>query len=268
MANEGSNDLIQFDGGALVADMLAEASAEHALELTQYAIEDGATINDHAVQQPRKLTLTLVQTESPLTTEPGFARLQQEISYQRIRAGSQTVEVPVAQKEFRPTSLLALTSGAQQALFGGPSSLRITGLKSDGPVTDEPLKVSVLAADGDVGRVNAFHEQLVALLDSVTPVQVTYKQRSYEAMVITSVTRTDSAGQFGAARFTLQLQQIATAETRLVELPPVPQATKKSNVGKVAPKPATPAQTEYASTSFRAVNGDDQAAAGVNAVTQ
>lgn len=233
---EGTNDLIQFDGGALVADMLAEASAEAALELTQYAIEDGSSINDHAVQAPRKLTLTLVQTESPIAPEPGFQQLQRELSYRAIAPGTQSAELPVAQKEFRPTSLLGLTDGVRSVLFGGPRALRITGWKSDQAVTEQPLKVSVLATDSDVGRVNAFHDQLIALLDSVIPVQVTYKQRSFPAMVITSVTRTDSAGQFGAARFTVQLQQVSTAESKIVELPPVPQATKKSNVGKKDPK--------------------------------
>lgn len=237
MANEGSNDLIQFDGGALVADILAEANSEDALELTRYAVEDGVVINDHAVIQPRKLTLTLVQTESPLTTVEGFSRLQQDLTYAKIEAGTQTVEVPVAQKEFRPTSLLALTGAVQSALFGGTAkTIRFTGMKAAAQYTDAPLKVTVLAANADVGRVNAFHEQLIALMLSVTPVQVTVKQRSHEAMVLTSVRRTDVAGQFGAARFTVELQQVSTAETRTVELPPVPQATQKKNVGKTDPK--------------------------------
>lgn len=255
MANEGSNDLIQFDGGALVADMLADASAEHALELTQYAIEDGSVINDHAVQQPRKLTLTLVQTESPLSAEPGFQQLTQELTVSSRPPGTQTVEVPVAQKEFRPTSLLALTEGVQSLLFsGGARTIRFTGLKSDTDPVQSPLKVTVLAAAADVGRVNAFHEQLVSLLDTVTPVQVTVKERSYEGMIITSVRRTDAAGQFGAARFTVQLQQVSTAETRTVELPPVPQATKKKNVGKKDPV-APAADQEIESTASKLGDG-------------
>ncbi len=231
MANEGKSDLISFDGGALVADMLAEASAENALELSQYPLEDGSSINDHAVQQPRKLTLTLVQTESPLTAVQGFAVQVRELSVPTRPLGSQTNQLTVAKKEFRPTSLLALTSAAREALFSsGP--IRVTGRKSDGPIQSVPLKVSVLAANADVGRVNEFHEALVALLESTTLVNVTVKQRGYPSMVLTSVGRQDSAGQFGAARFTVQLQQVSTSETRIVELPPVPQATAKVNKGK------------------------------------
>lgn len=233
MANEGSNDLIQFDGGALVADMVADVTADHALELSQYALEDGASINDHAVQQPKRLSLVLVQTESPLTAVQGFRQVSQALQ-QRVRTpDKQSVTVNVPQKEFRPTSLLALSDGVRSALFGrAPSTLSFTALKTGERVDDAPLKVTVLAADADVGRVNEFHEQLVALLESVTPVQITFKQRQYDAMVITSVSRNDAAGQFGSARFTVQLQQISTAETRIVDLPPVPQATAKVDKGK------------------------------------
>ncbi len=240
MANEGSNDLIQFDGGALVADMLAEASAENTLELSQYALENGSAINDHAVIQPRKLTLTLVQTETPLAGTAGFRQVVREISVPTRAVEKQTVQLDVPKKEFRPTSLLALTNGAREALFGAGGPLSVTGRKSDGALNQTTLKVTVLDTEADVGRVNDFHEQLVALLESVTPVQVTVKQRAYSEMVLTSVTRTDSAGVFGAARFTVQLQQVATAETKIVDLPPVPQATKKADKGKKDAKAVAP----------------------------
>jgi hypothetical protein len=231
---EGTNDLIQFPGGALVADMLSDASAEDAQELTQFAVEDGSSINDHVVRQPKRLTLQLVQTETPLRFDlEGFDQVQRTVDVPTRPVGNQTNEVQVRQKEFRPTSLLALSQAAQAALFGGPpKTLRITGLKSDGAIELKPLKVTVLARDGDVGRVNAFHDQLLALLDSVTPVQVTVKQRVYPDMIVISVSRSDAAGQVGCARFAVTLQQVRTAETRQVELPPVPAATKASNRGK------------------------------------
>lgn len=69
-----ADDLLQFDGGVLVADMLQESTATDASELTQYAIEDGSLISDHVVRQPQTLALTLVQTETPITEVRGFAR--------------------------------------------------------------------------------------------------------------------------------------------------------------------------------------------------
>jgi hypothetical protein len=41
--------------------------------------------------------------------------------------------------------------------------------------------------------------------------------------VLTSVARTDAAGQAGRASFEVQLKQIATVETKTVKLPPVPE---------------------------------------------
>lgn len=252
---EGSNDLIQFDGGALVADMLADASADDAQELTMFALESGANINDHAVKQPRKLTLQLVQTETPISVIEDFAKLIRELGVPTRPVGSQTNEVPVRQKEFRPTSLLALSQAAQGLLFGGPpKSIRVTGLKADGAVESKPLKVEVLTRNGDVGRVNAFHDSLLALLDNVTPVQVTVKQRVYTDMVIISVSRTDSAGQVGCARFSVGLQQIAVAETRLIELPAVPAATKAKNVGKKDPKATAAAASRRKSAAAAAAD--------------
>jgi hypothetical protein len=188
--------------------------------------------------------LVLVQTETPLAGTPGFTQVQQDLSFRETTPGTQTNVLGVPQKEFRPTSFLALSQGVQTLLFGGASrTLRVTSFKADGGVRESPLKVTVLAANADLGRVNEFHEQLIALLESVTPLQVTFKQRVYSEMVMTSVARNDAQGQVGAARFTVQLQQVATAETRIVDLPPVPQATKKADQGKKDGKNADTAAT-------------------------
>jgi len=42
----------------LVADMLTESNATDEIELTQYPIETGGTISDHAIRKPRVLELT------------------------------------------------------------------------------------------------------------------------------------------------------------------------------------------------------------------
>jgi hypothetical protein len=230
-----ADDLIQFDGGVLVADMLGEAQITDANELTQYAIEDGSLISDHIVRQPRTLSLTLVQTETPISEITGFARVLEALSYPARPTGSQTVTVPIRQSEFRPAPLLALTGAVQAVLFGGPpKELKLTGLASDKPAADKELKIHVLAAGAPVDRVNAFHVQLLSLLESATLVTVTVKGASYIDLVVTSVGRTDSGGQVGRASFAVELKQIATVETQTVELPPVPKAKAPKQAG---PKP-------------------------------
>lgn len=231
-----ADDLIQFEGGVLVADMLGEAQVTDASELTQYAIENGSLISDHVIRQPRTLSLTLVQTETPISETTGFTRVLQALSYPVRPTGQQSATVPVRQSEFRPAPLLALSAGIQSLLFGGSAAkeLKLTGLASDKPVASKELKVHVLAAGAPLDRVNAFYLQLLSLLESAALVTVTVKGASYIDLVVTSVTRTDAAGQVGRASFAVELRQIATVETQTVELPPVPRSKAPKQAG---PKP-------------------------------
>lgn len=238
-----ADDLIQFDGGVLVADMVQEATITDASELTQYAIEDGSLISDHVIRQPRTLSLTLVQTETPIEETTGFTRVLQALSYGERPDGKQTNTVPIRQSEFRPAPLLALSAGIQSLLFGGgpAKELSLTGLKSDLQPATKDLKIHVLAAGAPLDRVNAFYDALLNLFETATPVIVTFKGASYIDLVVISVTRTDASGQAGKASFAVQLKQIATVETKTVELPPVPKAKKPKQLGK---KPAKDTSAE------------------------
>jgi hypothetical protein len=232
MAND---DLIQFDGGVLVADIVADASITDAIELTKYAVEDGSLISDHVIRQPRTLSFNLVQTETPIEEVQGFARVLRSLSYQTRPDGKQSVTVPVRQSEFRPAPLLALSAGIQSLLFGGGSvkELGLTGVRSDRALTTKDLKIHVLAAGSPVARANEFHDALLNLLETATPVIVTFKGASYIDLILTTVTRTDAAGSVGKSSFAVEFEQIATVETQTVDLPPVPKAKKP----KQTPKP-------------------------------
>ncbi len=237
-----AQDLIAYDGGFLACDMLADASIDDASELTRFPIESGSFISDHMIRQPRTVSLTLVQTETPLRETKGFALALQSLSYQERPAAQQTNTVPVRQKEFRPTSLLALGEAVRGLLFGGPpTELKVTGQKSDEPLASKSLSVHVLSAGAPVARVNEFHAQLLGLLESAAPVIVTVKGASYVDLVVVGVKRTDAQGQVGKATFAVELQQIATVETQTVDLPPVPKAKAPKQAG---PKPPTQTKTE------------------------
>lgn len=241
-----ADDLIQFDGGVLVADMVQQATITDSSSLTQYAVEDGSIISDHVIRQPRTLSLTLVQTETPISAVVGFARVVQELLFDERPVGSQTQKVPVRQSEFRPGPLLALSQAAQSLLFGSsgpPKELTLTGLDSSLPPEKKSLKVQVLSAGAPVARVNQFHDALLSLLVSATPVIVTFKGHAYVDMVLTSVTRTDEGGQAGRASFAVELQQISTVETKTVDLPPVPKAKGPKQVAK-PPEPTKEQQHE------------------------
>jgi hypothetical protein len=252
------DDLIIFDGGALVADLLQEATITDSSELTQYAIESGAIIVDHIIRQPRTLSLTLVQTETPIVETTGFALALQALSYDARPAGTQTVTVPVRQSEFRPAPLMALSSAVRSLLFGGPpKELSLTGLQSDKPLTTRELKVHVLSAGAPLDRVNDFHDQLLSLLETATPVIVTVKGYSYIDLVLISVTRTDAGGQAGKATFGVELKQIATVETQTVDLPPVPKSKAPRQLGAKPGVQATPSQEAKAQASIEAFSSTE-----------
>ena len=221
-----ADDLIEFEGGVLVADLVQEAVITDTSELTQYAVEDGSIISDHVIRQPRTLSLTLVQTETPISETSGFARALQALTYQARPAGQQTTTVPVRQSEFRPAPLMALSSGLQSLLFGGGpvKEIKVTGVKADSALATKELKVHVLSAGAPVARVNEFHANLLSLMETATPVFVHVKGATYIDLVIVGVTRTDASGQAGKASFRAEFRQISTVETKTVDLPPVPKS--------------------------------------------
>jgi hypothetical protein len=238
-----SEDLVAYEGGFLACDMLGEASITDASELTSYAIEDGSIVSDHVIRQPRTLSLTLVQTETPINETTGFARAVQALSYQERPTGKQTNTVPIRPSEFRPAPLLALSAGIQSLLFGGPDKeLKVTGAKADLSVASKDLKVTVLSAGAPADRVNTFHGELLDLLESAKLVIVTVKGNSYVDLVVVSVTRTDAGGQVGRASFAVELKQISTVETKTVNLPPVPKSKAPKQAGPKAAVPTTEEQ--------------------------
>lgn len=245
------DDIIQFDGGVLVADMVAQATITDAVELTQYAIEDGSLISDHVIRQPQKLSLTLVQTETPISETTGFALALQTLGYEQRPIGQQTATLPVRQSEFRPAPLMALSGALRSLLFSSPpKEITITGLDASRPLAPRELKVHVLSPGAPIARVNDFHDQLLSLLETATPVIVTFKGASYIDLVVTSVTRTDAAGQTGRGSFSVELQQIATVETKTVELPPVPKAKAPKQLGAKPAEPTKPEDFESWSEQF------------------
>lgn len=255
-----SEDLIQFDGGVLIADMVADATITDASELTQYAIEDGSLISDHVIRQPRSLSVTLVQTQTPISETTGFAQAVQALTYQERPLGQQSATLPIRQSEFRPAPLMALSAGIQSLLFGGGAQkeLSVTGAKSDTAPAAKELRVTVLSAGAPLDRVNRFYADLLSLLETATPVIVTLKGASYIDLIVVSVTRTDASGQVGRASFAVEFRQIATVTTKTVDLPPVPKSKAPKQLGAKPAKETTPEQEELASQSYQAL-----AAAGV-----
>lgn len=226
------NDLIQHANGALVADMLQESNATDEIELTQYPVEDGSFINDHAIVKPRMLELTLVQTETPIYTQPGFKVQSADLDFAQRPSATQQGRADVPQAKVQLT-LQGLGNAVVSALGGGPAKeIKWQGSKTNGALEVKQFHVTVLQADQEVARVNEFHDALLSLQETTELLTVTVKGQVWTDMVLVSVKRTDPQGKAGCATFAVALQQVRSVETQTVELPPVPKATGKVSRGK------------------------------------
>ncbi len=215
--------------------MVSDGSAEKSIDLTDHAIEDGSEISDHAVRKPVTLSLTLVQTQTPIAPTNGFSRQQVTGSAPKQTPGRQTNTIKIRKNpnlQLNAAALVRAGIGAIASAGAGP--VTIEGLKV-GKATPAPLSVTVLAADAPVDRVNEFNDELWKILEAVERITVNFKGRSYPNMVLTTVSRTDSAGQFGRATFSCEFKYLSTVATKQVSLPAVPAAKKKVSRGAIKP---------------------------------
>ena len=228
-----AEDLITYDGGVLICDMLLDSQATSGLELTQHPIETGASISDHAISRPFTLDLTLVQTDTPISPIQGqFSVTSEALDIPERRVGKQTNQLQIRENSRVPVNVNQLIGAVTSRVFR-PGPISVEGLKVDGALTSSSLRVSVLTADATVDRVNRFYADLLSLQLGVTPLNVHVKGATHIDMCIVSLTKTDSPGQGGCARFQVSLQRVATVSTQTVELPPVPENTRKKSRGRV-----------------------------------
>ncbi len=232
MALEGKPGLVEFEGGVLICDMLVDASAVHTLQLTEHPIETNAVISDHAIFRPFTLDVTLVQTETPISPTDGFSQVAQDLTYATRPDGRQTNQLNVRTNDRFPVNVNQLIGGVTSRVLGAGGPINIEGAKADTPLQAAPLRVTALTANAPVERVNEFYANLLSLMLGVTPLNITIKGATHVDMVITSLTRLDAPGQVGCARFQVSLQRVATVSTQTVELPPVPEVSRKQGRGK------------------------------------
>lgn len=245
-----AEDLITYDGGVLICDMLLDAQATSGLELTQHPIETGASISDHAISRPFTLDLTLVQTDTPISPVDGFSVTSEALDFAERRVGKQTNQLQIRENDRIPVNVNQLIGAVTSRVFR-PGPISVEGLKVDSDLSSSSLRVSVLTADSPVERVNHFYADLLSLQLGVTPLNVTVKGATHIDMCIVSLTRTDSPGQGGCARFQVSLQRVATVSTQTVELPPVPEQTRKQSRGKKDGTKVTEAPPALVSTLER-----------------
>lgn len=233
--------LKQSDGGGfLVCDAVLDASIEAQVEVTEHAIEDGSSISDHAIRKPMQLSLTLVCTQTPIYAQypgtdgtTGLTPTSQELPLRDVAApGKQTTQLQVREKQgiqLNVAAALVAVSGLLKRATGG-GGLSVEGRKQ-GSVGSRTVSVTVLASDSPQDRLGDFHKVLLTWLTTQTRLTVQFKGQEYSDLVLTSVTKSDAAGQGGRSTYPVVLRQVFTVATKEVPLPKVPAQKTKSSQG-------------------------------------
>lgn len=210
------NPDITDDVTVLYVDAIVNLGHELTTEYTQYAIEDGSPFSDHAVNAPEKLSVTIVQTQTPiLWGRDGFE--------------ARTLSLDVPQSRFRPGGMLAVSMAAEQAIRGLVGAVQPEARK---------LELQVLQGDGDVDRIDVLYSQIYAAWQGNFPFTVTCRGRSYVDYMLTRVGY-NIGGPAEYVEIPLELTRIRTTTLQETSLPD-PVSFRNSEIdpgGKTPPKP-------------------------------
>ncbi len=219
---EGQKELLQWKDSAgtlhsLSVDVITGHVADNESEITSFPVEFGADINDHIIHMPTKLTLEVVQTQTPFEQMGPlvFTPNKQLGRATRTTAGFsvKSVELTPQPNAFKPGGLLAATRAIGSAISAGLGALGL------GAITNPPLRVNVLQADQEVDRIGELEDKLIDLNTNGYLIDVTYRNRVFPSMVLTKVSSTSTKGEVGLGRFSLTFQNLRTVATSSTKLP-------------------------------------------------
>lgn len=225
--------VIRFADGVLICDGVLDSSADAEFEYTEHPIDDASVISDHKVDKPRRLTMTLTCTDSPIKATDGFSVQDMPLTIESATYGRQTSKLKIQPKAGIQLNVSAAIGAIGNALAkavgnGPPTEIEGLAVKAKQP---QALSITVLAADTPVDRIHEFYERLLQLALAGSELTITFKGRDYARMRLTSVGKTDAPGEVGRSKFPVAFKEIRTVTTKQVKLPKVPQAKAKKDLG-------------------------------------
>lgn len=182
-------------------DAVRDLDDDRSSEVTRHAIESGASIADHVIQNPDQLVITILSTNTPL-----FPDKDNDFDYGQVN-------LEVRQSQFVPRGLFLLSAGVGVVTDAAADLL---GAASGSPANT--VKVTVLQSPNTVNRINLLHSELINLKNNATLVTITLNGRTYPDQVLTSVKKTQGPGQFGLGVLPCIFQSITTVEAANVPL--------------------------------------------------
>ncbi|WP_051396132.1 phage baseplate protein [Ignatzschineria larvae DSM 13226] len=208
--------MISGDSGSFSFDVVTMESHTSSLRVTENPIETGSNISDHAVLEPKEITINGVMVA--YNKPPSFSSGSLGLSFPEF---SLPFDVsPVFDKA------LDVANDFTGSLMSGASGQAINIAAEFLPNFQTPL------ADFSGGdRVKNAFDNLLSLQRSGTPVTLTTYSKQYENMMITSISF-DQDKEF-SGEFSITLREIFIVESKIGSGLIVPDTDMPSQVSKV-----------------------------------
>ena len=182
------------------ADLVMAERHEHSAQVTEHAVELGSAITDHIRDSNDTLSLEVWVTNAPTITDELNARgfeTDLEIQFPTYRPPFEATPGALFRKAKE------LGSAAVDALLGNQTPI--------------PKKIKALAFDTPFDRIREVQDQLTTWKSAGILFQVVTSTRTYEAMVIESVSLPRE--EPGGAQFTIALKKVRIVTTSTVTAP-------------------------------------------------
>jgi hypothetical protein len=235
---------VEWTIGARVERIYADAWLSEQISatatITVHAVETGAKITDHYLPDQLTAKASLFISGSPIRgdLDPDFVGQRQSFPFQRPNYPNNT---PLL-------SSGGLINAAENGIGAGLAAI---GLGSKDPLPD---KLTVLAFNQDPrGRLRKVYEQLLALRQSATLVNVGFSVGRVENLGMSSIVlgRTSDDGDSGTIELEFQqMNFVSTQSTAALPTPIEPRARPKGESFTVSAKDATANQKSLAAGGF------------------
>ena len=211
--------LIISEAGTFSLDINTVEQHTSKLRVTENPIESGANIADHAVLDPKEVTVNGLVVGYETNT----------FSFDNL-LGFNFSDYPL------PMPIKTVTAQAENMVNRFASHFRVRAKVVNQVVADFlPDYQSPLLNNLSSDRISDAHEKLLAIQRSGEPVTLQTNSRQYKNMVITSVGLTQKQNTSG--EFTITFREIFIVETQIASGLSVPKP-KTRNLGKTQPQKA------------------------------
>lgn len=182
-------------GGALGFDVVIEETLETSTTVTDFPVESGANISDHARRNLDKVTLEVMVSNTPIQAQSPLDQSQ------RGSINGVTLSLPKAPAK---KGLYYLLARGIDLLFG--------------PNDSEP-RASLLTFDSDFSATFDTLALLRQLQSEARLLEVVARDWYADNLVIESISAPRDAESGTSARFTIAFKQIRIVETRQAQVP-------------------------------------------------